>query len=320
MKKPRYPGYFTDVPGFRLGHSQDLEKGTGVSVILPPAKTVGGVDVRGAAPGSRETDLLRPENTVGEVHAVVLSGGSAFGLDSCSGVMSYLRDRGTGFATEFGPVPIVCGAVLYDLGVADPLAYPASSAGYQAAEAAAEADRSMGNVGAGTGASVGKILGMSRAMKSGLGQASMCRGDLWVSCVVAVNAVGDVFDLDRGYEAVAGPLDEEGKRLSTVKLILGGDQKMSTAENTTIAALATNAKLDKAACLKLAQMAHDGYARAIEPVHTTADGDTIFTLASGAIETDLNVLGTMAVEVVRRAIVNACLMAEDSYGLRAFQE
>lgn len=320
MEMPRYTGVLCDVPGFRLGHDEDLQAMTGVSVILPPAGTVGGVDVRGAAPGTRETDLLKPENWVEEVHGLTLSGGSAFGLATADGVMRFLREKEIGLEVGVGRVPIVPGCVLFDLWLGDAKAYPDAESGFRAASKATERDASMGNIGAGCGATVGKLRGPASTMKSGLGQASMKRGDLIVSCVVAVNAVGDVVDPFRGNEPIAGLRTADGlMRSDTMQEILSGENLPLGAGNTTIAAVATNAKLQKAGCLRVAQMAHDGYARAIRPVHTMSDGDTIFCLASGEVEADINLIGIMAAEVIAKGIVNAAMMAECSNGLPAYR-
>ena len=214
----RYSGFFCDVPGFLLGNNQDIPGGTGVTVIRCPEGTVGGGEVRGGAPGSRETDLLRPENTVQNVHAVVLAGGSAFGLAACDGVMKRLKEENIGFETGYGVVPIVPGCVLFDRGVGDADAFPTAEMGYRACRFASNDENShrMGNIGAGTGCSVGKLHGADRAMKSGLGQASMSKGDLVVSAVVCVNALGDVFDFLRDNEPIAGLLQENMWYDSTV--------------------------------------------------------------------------------------------------------
>lgn len=321
--KPRYPGYFTDVPGFKLGNAEDKERATGVTVILAPDGTHASVEVRGGAPGTRETDLLKPENSVQTINAIVLSGGSAFGLDSASGVVKYLAERNIGFDTGFRRVPIVPGCVLFDLSVGDSMAFPTADMGYKACENAVENNTDMGNIGAGCGASVGKIHGMSCAMKGGLGQASLRWGNIIVSAVVAVNALGDIFDFANGNEMIAGLMNEQGERLDTVTEL----SKMAAVpnfdqngRNTTIAAIATNAKLDKTGCLKVSQIAQDGYARAIHPVHTLADGDTIFTLSNGNESADANVVGVMAAEVIQRSIVNACIMAENAHDLRAYRD
>lgn len=312
-----YQGKLTDVPGFRLGHAQNEAWGTGVTVILPPQGSTGGVEVRGGAPGSRETDLLRPENAVSEVHAVVLSGGSAYGLEAASGVMNELGEQGIGFETGFAKVPIVCSAVLYDLGVGQ-VKWPDLAMGREAVINASSDDHSQGNVGAGTGCSVGKIAGMDRAMKSGLGQASLQVDDLIVSCVIAVNAVGDIRDPEAGNRPIAGLLDREGRYASTIDFLTSDEKGADLmGKNTTIGCIATNARLEKAQTLKVCQMGQDGLARAIEPVHTLFDGDSLFCLASNQVEAEPNLVGILAAKVVQRAIVNAGESAQEAYGLKA---
>lgn len=322
MMQAQYPGFFTDVPGFLLGHAQKEEWGTGCTVIIAPAHTVGGVDVRGGAPGGRETDLLRPENQVSEVNAIMLSGGSSFGLEAACGVMEFLVEKGLGFDTGYGLVPIVPAAILFDLPVGQKNRWPDLAMGKEAAKKANDHDRSMGNVGAGQGATVGKLLGMEGAMKSGLGQASFRCGDLIVSAVVAVNALGDVCDPIRGNRPLAGLLDEKKRRICTNERYfqMQGKTNLLAGTNTTIGCIATNAKCDKAGAQKIAQIAHDGMARAILPVHTLADGDTLFTLASGTLMADVNLVGIMAAEVVQRAIVNAVCTAKSAYGLPALED
>lgn len=313
-----YPGQLTDVPGFQVGHEQNREWGTGVTVILPPEGTTGGVEVRGGAPGSRETDLLRPENMVSQVHAVVLSGGSAFGLESASGVMNELAARGIGLDTGFAKVPIVCSAVLYDLGLGQ-AKWPDMTMGKEALLRASSKDSSRGNIGAGTGCSVGKIAGMDRAMKSGLGQASLRLGDLVVSCLIAVNAVGDIRDPEKSNRPIAGLLGRDGKPGSTLDFLMDGESGEDLlGKNTTIGCIATNAKLDKAGTLKVCQMGQDGLARSIEPVHTLFDGDSLFCLASNRVESEPNLVGILAAKAVQRAIVNAGESAEDAYGLLSY--
>lgn len=312
-----YPGHLVDVPGFRVGHAQNRDWGTGVTVILPPEGATGGVDVRGGAPGSRETDLLRPENQVSQVHAVVLSGGSAFGLESASGVMNELAAQGRGLETGFAKVPIVCSAVLYDLGLGQ-VKWPNMAMGREALLYASSEDASQGNIGAGTGCSVGKIAGMDRAMKSGLGQASLRLGDLVVSCLVAVNAVGDIRDPERGNLPIAGLLGPNGELGSTMDFLLDGERGADLlGKNTTIGCIATNARLDKAGALKVCQMGHDGLARAIEPVHTLFDGDSLFCLASNQVDAEPNLVGILGAKVLQRAIVNAGESAEEAYGLKS---
>lgn len=316
---PRYEGYLCDVKGFQLGNAQDLQGGTGVTVVLAPKGCVGGVDVRGGAPGGRETDVLRPENAVDQCHAVVLSGGSAFGLRAFDGVVDYLQEKEIGFDVQIAKIPIVSGAILFDLFVGDNKTYPSREMGYQACLNASFHNKEMGNIGGGSGCSVGKIFGIQRAMKSGLGQASMQLGDLVVSAVVCVNAVGDVVDPNCSNEKIAG-LHNGKTRMSTVSEIIKGKALQQLGQNTTLACIATNARLNKSECLKVSQMAHDGYARAIHPVHTLSDGDSIFTLASGELETSTNLVGVLGAEVIARAIVNACIESESAYGLLSYQD
>ncbi|MDO5689242.1 MAG: P1 family peptidase [Tissierellia bacterium] len=303
----KYEGYITDVPGIQVGHHTDPLGRTGLTVVFSERGMACGVDVRGAAPGTRETDLLRPGNLVEKINAVVLSGGSAYGLNSVGGVMQYLEERGIGFPTASGVVPIVPAAVLYDLSVGDPKIRPTAQDGYLACKNARADEDRQGAVGAGTGATVGKLLGQNSAMPGGLGSASLQIGDLIVSAIVAVNALGDIFDHETGQQ-LAGPLSQgSGEMLSTERLLLGGIRKSGAMENTTIGVIATNGKLHSAQINRMAIVAHDGYAHSIRPVHTMADGDAIFTLATGEVEADLNQVLVMAVEVISRAISNAVL-------------
>ncbi|MBU5669229.1 P1 family peptidase [Peptoniphilus sp. MSJ-1] len=316
-----YQGFLTDVGGVKLGHSQDLEALTGVSVVLCEEGFTAGVDVRGAGPGTRETDLLRAENLVQKIHGLFLTGGSAYGLDVGGGIMKYLEEKGHGFDVGVGLVPIVPGAVLFDLAVGDSKIRPDFKMGYKACQNAKEKDETMGNYGAGTGASVGKILGNDYAMKTGIGQSSLKVGDLVVSSIVALNALGDIYDYEKG-ERIAGVYDRENKKfLNTNELyenkFKGYNQSVSLA-NTTISVIATNAKLSKANCNKISQMAHDGYARSINPVHTMNDGDTIFTIASGEVESDINLIGILAAKSISRSIANAVYSSCDCGGLVSY--
>jgi L-aminopeptidase/D-esterase-like protein len=276
----------TDVPGVRVGHWTDEAARTGCTVALFPAGTVASGEVRGGAPGTREFELLAPERTVARVDAVVLSGGSAFGLASCDGVVRWCEERGIGFPTPAGPVPIVVGAVLYDLTVGDAGVRPTAEAGYAACVSASAGTVSMGRVGAGTGATVGKWRGREATRPGGIGTATERAGALVVSALVAVNAVGDVRTGD----------DEPALDWPQLPPPLG---------NTTIGVVATNARLDKAGCLLVAQSGHDGFARALEPVHTTADGDAIVAAATGAIEAGLDQVRAMAARAVAAAIRSA---------------
>jgi L-aminopeptidase/D-esterase-like protein len=301
----------TDVTGLKVGHYTDLESATGCTVVLCQQGAVAGVDVRGSAPGTRETDLLRPMNQVEKVHAILLSGGSAFGLDAASGVMRYLEEKGIGFATPGGIVPIVPAAVLFDLAIGNPRVRPGAPEGYQACHNATSGEVPEGCVGAGTGAMVGQLFGTSRATKSGLGTASeKIAGDVIVAVIVAVNALGDVFDSATG-QIIAGVRKLDGKGFgNTVEYLKQGQSCQGGVGNhTTIGIVATNVSLTKEQANKLAQMAHDGIARAINPCHTMLDGDTIFALSLGNKEGDLTTIGAIAAEVTQRAIIKAVTRA-----------
>jgi L-aminopeptidase/D-esterase-like protein len=320
-----YPGAITDVKGVKVGHFTDDRRPTGCTVILTEAGATGGVDVRGSAPGTRETDLLNPTNLVEKVNAVLLSGGSAFGLEAATGVVRYLEERKIGYPVgAAGVVPIVPAAILFDLGLGDPRIRPDATAGYKACEAATDGAFLQGSVGAGTGASIGKLWGMARAMKGGLGTASVRVGGITLGAIVAVNAVGDVLDPTTG-RILAGARTEDGQRFqdtvgSTLKGQLSPGMRPGTA--TTIGVMACDARLTKAQCQKLAQIAHDGLARTINPVHTHFDGDTIFALATGASELTGNMLllGVLAAEVMSRAVVNAIVAARGWPALPAAAE
>jgi L-aminopeptidase/D-esterase-like protein len=322
------PNGLTAVAGLKVGHHTLTERPTGCTVILAEGGATAGVDVRGGAPGTRETDLLDPSNTVAQVHAIVLSGGSAFGLDSATGVMRYLEEKGVGYDTRVAKVPIVPAAILFDLGFGGkPQVRPTAECGYLAAKAASNGPIAEGNVGAGAGATVGKLGGPGRSMKAGIGTASVTLADgLTVAALVAVNAVGDVIDPATG-QVVAGVRTEDGKSLADARRLvrrgeLGGRRPPRAAENTTIGVVATNAVLTKAQARKVAQMAHDGYARALSPVHTPGDGDTIFALATGAQagEANVSLIGALAAEVMADAIVRAAREAEGSQGVPAARD
>jgi L-aminopeptidase/D-esterase-like protein len=304
----------TDVAGISVGHFTEPRRPTGCTVVLVPAGAVGGVDVRGAAPGTRETDLLSPVNTVDVVHAVLLSGGSAFGLDAAGGVMRWLEEQGVGVDVGAARVPIVPAAVLFDLLVGDARIRPGADAGYAACEAASHTPPAEGNVGAGTGACVGKVFGHERAMKGGIGTASVTVGGVTVGALIACNALGDVVDPDTG-RVLAGARTTDGQGLADIRRsLLAGEAPIPilAGSNTTIGVVATDAKLTKVQANRLAQVAHDGLARAINPVHTVADGDTLFALATGrhAKHPGMMVLATMAAEAVARATVRAVLAAQ----------
>jgi L-aminopeptidase/D-esterase-like protein len=315
-------GAVTDVRGIRVGHFTDPRRPTGCTVILAEDGAVAGVDVRGAAPGTRETDLLEPGNLVERVHAVLLSGGSAFGLDAAGGVVRWLEERGVGLQVGPARVPIVPAAILFDLLVGDHRVRPDAEAGYAACVAAAAEPPAEGSVGAGAGATVGKLFGIGRAMKGGIGTASVRVGGVTVGAIVAVNAVGDVID-PRSGAVIAGARTEDGTRpLRTSESMLRGDWPAASAPvtqpggATTIGLVATDAVLDKAQARRLAQVAHDGFARAIDPVHTPYDGDTIFALATGAsgLRADLAVLGVAAALVTAAAVVRGVSLARGISG------
>ena len=308
----------TDVPGIKVGHAQDEEALTGCTVILCEAGAVGGVDQRGGAPGTRETDLLRPMHLVDKVHAVVLSGGSAFGLDAASGVVHYLEEQGVGFDTGVARVPIVPAAVLFDLDVGRADVRPDAAMGYQACLNASAGPPAEGNVGAGTGARVGNVLGIGQAMKAGIGTAGLeIAAGLVVGVIVAVNAFGDVVDPDSG-RIIAGARSPQGgfaDTLAVLRMLAGQMSGRGAGGNTVIGVVATNARLTKEGANKVAQMAHDGLGRAIRPAHTMFDGDTIFSLATGELEADASVVGAFAAEVFAQAVVRAVRAARSAAGL-----
>lgn len=312
----------TDVPGIRVGHYTDRDAVTGCTVILCEKGAVAGVDVRGSAPGTRETDLLRPMNLVEEVQAVLFSGGSAFGLDAAGGVMRYLEERGFGYETAVAKVPIVPTAIIFDLNVGSSKIRPGIEEGYEACLAATDGEVAEGCVGAGTGATVGKILGIDKATKSGLGTASQeIGGGVIVAALVVVNAIGDVVRPRTG-RILAGPRQKQDKGfLSTAEQLkqVNISQGYSIG-NTTLGVVATNASLNKDQVNKLAQMAQDGMARAVNPSHTMHDGDVVFALSLGEKIGDVTSLGSVAAEVVADAIVRAVEHAETVAGIPAIKD
>jgi L-aminopeptidase/D-esterase-like protein len=318
----------TDIPGLEVGHAQNDEALTGCTVVLCRKGAVAGVDQRGGAPGTRETDLLNPINQVEKAHAVLLTGGSAFGLDAASGVMRYLDEHKIGLDTGVARVPIVPAAVLFDLPLGRADVRPDAEMGYQACQNASSDATPQGNVGAGTGATVGKIFGMGQAMKAGIGSASLeIGGGVIVAALIAVNAFGDVLDPESGQiiagarPAKIGPfrLGEPGQfadTLAQMKTFAGRTiLNFATRSNTVIGVVATNAKFNKAEATKMAQMAQDGLARAVRPTHTMLDGDTLFSLATGEKKADVSIVGTFAAEVVTQAILNAVRAASPAGGL-----
>lgn len=322
MSAPAFaPASPSDLPAFGVAHATNADAGTGCTVCAAPQGAVCGVDVRGGAPATRETDLLRPENTVGQVHAVVISGGSAYGLEAASGAMRALAEEGLGFELAGMRVPIVPGACLFDLPVGKPVA-PNAPMGAEAARAAlarvgTSYELEQGNVGAGTGASVGKFMGPENAMKGGFGWAGLKLGELVAVALVAVNALGNVRDAEGRW--VAGAHIES--RIFSVEEAFGlhaaAAGEGAPCENTTLGVVLTNAALTKAQAQKVASMTHDAYARAIWPVHTTNDGDAIFAVASGEVEALVDTVGALANAAMQQAIVNGARHAESAYGLMA---
>lgn len=317
-------GAITDVAGLSVGHYTDTRRPTGCTVVLTPQGAVAGVDVRGAAPGTRETELLSPLNAVEQVHAILLSGGSAFGLDAAAGVMRWLDERGHGVAVGPARVPIVPAAILFDLWVGDSTIRPDAASGYAACEAASTLPPAEGNVGAGAGATLGKLFGIGRAMKGGIGSASVTVGGVTVGALVAVNAMGDVIDPSTG-RPIAGARTADGRALlGTMAAWRAGDlpAPLQPGGATTIGIVATDAVLTKAQANKVAQMAHDGLARCIDPVHTMADGDTIFALATGTSgqRAHVTVLGAFAAQVMTTAVLRAVRAARGLPGLPAANE
>lgn len=309
----------TDIPGIQVGHWTNTEAATGCTVILCPQGAVAGVDVRGGAPGTRETDLLDPTCMVQQVHAICLSGGSAYGLAAADGVMRWLEEHGHGFDVRVARVPIVPAAVIFDLAMGNASVRPDAAAGYAACEAASAATVAEGNVGAGTGATVGKMLGYQWATKGGLGTVSRTYPNgVTVAALAVVNAAGDVVDPATG-QIVAGAQHPEGKGVADIAQTLR-DQGQPNAEqwgrrNTTLGVVATNVALTKVEATKVAQMAHDGLARAIRPVHTPVDGDVVFALSLGEQKSDPGIVGALAADLLAMAIVRAVQAAETLHGI-----
>lgn len=315
-------GKITDVPGVKVGHKENKEALTGCTVVLFEEGATGGVDVRGSAPGTRETDLLNSTNLVEKVHGILLSGGSAFGLDAASGVMQYLEEQGIGLDVGVAKVPIVPGAVLFDLAVGDSKVRPNKEMGYEASRSASAENFKTGNAGAGCGATVGKLAGPDFCMKGGLGSASIrLENGVVIGAIVAVNAVGDVRDPVTG-KILAGPYDRKTKTMIDSMVLLEKNYRapIRPGTNTTIGIVAVNADLTKSEANKVAQMAQDGYARTIYPVHTMNDGDTIFAAATGGIRIPVDVAGALAAKVMEMAILNAVQSAEAIAGIPAYRD
>lgn len=314
----------TAISGLSVGHWTNPEAATGCTVVLCPAGATAGVDVRGSAPGTREIALLNPVSTVQKVHAVLLSGGSAFGLAAADGVMRWLEERGHGFDVGVAKVPIVPAAILFDLGIGRADVRPDAAAGYLACQAASAGPVSQGNVGAGTGATVGKMLGFGQATKGGLGSAAKTIGKgIVVAALVAVNAVGDVWDPATSKIIAGARRPVEGGFVDSMAFAesrLGQTLAEMANRNTTLAVVATNVALSKVGCTKVAQMAHDGLARSIRPVHTAFDGDTIFALSLGEQEGDASLVGAVTAEVLAQAVVNAVWAAKKLHGIPAARD
>lgn len=312
-------GNLCDVPGVLVGHATDAEGLTGCTAVVFEQSAVVGVDVRGSSPGTRETDRLGPVGAVRPTHALLLTGGSAFGLAAAEGVVRFLEERGVGLDVGVARIPLVSAAVLFDLAVGSPYVRPDAEMGYRAA-ASASVKFVEGSVGAGTGASVGKVLGMDRAMKGGIGSASVRLDDgLVVAALAAVNAFGDVRDLRSG-GILAGPRLVDGRLGDTLELLPEAAARMRWAENTTLGIVATNARLSKPQVNKVAQMAHDGLARSIYPVHTTVDGDVVFAASTGGISVAPDVVGAWGAHVMQEAILRGVRTADGTPGLPSYAD
>jgi L-aminopeptidase/D-esterase-like protein len=307
-------GAITDVAGIEVGHFTDSRRPTGCTVVIARDGAVGGVDVRGAAPGTRETDLLAPTNLVDQVHGILLAGGSAWGLDAATGVVRWLEEQGVGYPVGSARLPLVPGAVLFDLLVGDASIRPDAAAGYRACELASTMPPAEGNVGAGTGAAIGKVFGIERAMKGGVGTASVTVEGITVGALIACNALGDVIDPETA-AVIAGARTPDGKSLAdTRRALLRGEppKPLLAGTNTTIGVIATDAVITKVQASRLATMGHDGLARSINPVHTMSDGDTLFMLGTGRAgkSVGMMVLGTMVAEAVAIATARAARAAQ----------
>lgn len=311
-----------EMQGIRIGQTEDREAATGCTVFLAEGEMAAGLDVRGGGPASRESELMNPLAAAKTIHGLVLAGGSAFGLDAAGGVMQYLEERGIGFDVGVTKVPLVCQADLFDLTVGNAFVRPDKEMGYQACICAEEGNYRDGNYGAGCGATVGKFLGMDYCMKSGIGSYAVQIGELQVGAVVAVNALGDIYDWKNGRKA-AGLLAENRKEFRNTEELMYASTEIKENKftgNTTLGVVITNAIFQKPALCKIAGMAQNGYARAIRPVHTTADGDSIYAVSVGQIRADQDLVGTLAAEVVSEAILKAVYSAESAYGFPSWRE
>lgn len=318
----------TDIENIKIGNAEDEKAGTGCTVIICEKGAITGLDVRGGGPASRESELTKPFATAEFIHAVLLSGGSAFGLDAAGGVMKYLEEKNIGFDVGVTKVPLVCESCIFDLRVGDYKIRPDAKMGYQACVNSEKNNIQMGNHGAGTGATVGKILGIDYAMKSGLGFYALQIGNLKVGAIVSVNAFGDIFDYESG-SMIAGVLNKEknGFGNSEEELIKIAENKNlsfnienNITTNTTIGAVITNAKFTKSQMGKIASMSHNGFARTIKPVHTTLDGDSIYAMSVGDVNANLDSVGSIAAVVMRKAINSAIINTKSAYGLKGYND
>ena len=307
-----------DIDGFKIGHAEDTKGLTGCTVFLFDKQSPAGVDIRGGGPASRETPLLNPVADAKGIHALVLSGCSAFGLDAAGGVMKYLEERDIGFDVGVTKVPLVVQSCIFDLVIGDKNARPDGKMAYKACENASYDTFLQGNYGAGMGATVGKYMGRERSMKSGIGAYAVQLGELKVGAVVTLNALGDIYDIDTD-KKIAGALDENGQLFDDETAYFEAAAKIQNmfTGNTTIGTIITNAKLDKTALNKVASMAHNGYGRAIRPVHTMADGDSIYAVSVGSVPADINLVGPMSAYVMAKAIANAARNAKSVDGYKA---
>ncbi|MCR5054094.1 MAG: P1 family peptidase [Lachnospiraceae bacterium] len=312
----------TDIEGFRIGQTENKEAGTGCTVIISENGCAAGVDVRGGGPASRECELLRPFSAAQVIHALVLGGGSTFGLDASGGVLKYLEEKKIGYDMGVTHIPQVCQSDIFDLTVGDLMVRPDKEMGYEACVNSEKGNYKDGNYGAGCGATVGKWLGMDYCMKTGIGSAAVSLGDIKLGAIVAVNAIGDIYDPENG-KMIAGLLSEDKKSFrNTEELLYEAAEIKDTgfAGNTTIGAILTNAAFDKIQLSKIASMTHNGYARCIRPVHTSLDGDTIYALSTGTVQADMDLIGTLSAKVMSMAIVKAVKSAEGAYGFLSYSD
>lgn len=314
-----------EIENIKIGNAENKEAGTGCTVIICEKGAVTGLDVRGGGPASRESELLKPTAASGFINAILLSGGSAFGLDAAGGVMEYLEEKNVGFDVGITKVPLVAQSCIFDLTVGDMKVRPDKSMAYEACVNAEKNNPTMGNAGAGTGATVGKLGGMATAMKGGLGSYAVQIGDLKVGAIVAVNACGDIYDYDT-HEIIAGLLTPDLKNFANTEQVIynmceaamatvGNGLENKEMQNTTIGVIITNGKFTKAQMNKIATMAHNGYARTINPVHTSMDGDSIYAMSVGEVTADMDMVGTLAANVMGHAVCDAIRKAEDAYGV-----